>query len=147
MNNAIKTQDAQEIAYVMRSLKDSFYSVSARNDEFVEKMAIKFSNYAKFIYFKNNDVPNGFIAFYINDESKIAFLSMIIVSNAFQGKGIGKSLMKELMDECTESKMEKVVLEVDKSNAQAIGFYEKYGFVKSDNQTESSYYYELNLGA
>lgn len=57
-------------------------------------------------------------------------LSMIYVEPEYQGKGIGHQLMEKALDWLGRDK--DIFLEVVSYNQNAIKFYEKFGFVKTD---------------
>jgi len=61
-------------------------------------------------------------------------LEAIYLLNEAKGLGIGGSLMKIFMDWIDKDKSSR--LEVFSSNDSAIGFYVKYGFVKTDKEME-----------
>lgn len=83
----------------MTQLKNSFYSSIVQNDVFLIEISKKFSKYAEFYCLKQENEPIGFIAFYDNNqETKTAFLSMIIVSKEYQGKGVGKYLLNNVLN-------------------------------------------------
>jgi ribosomal protein S18 acetylase RimI-like enzyme len=52
----------------------------------------------------------------------------IVVDPAHRGEKIGQKLMARLLDGLKQRKVARVSLEVDKSNAGAIGLYERLGF-------------------
>lgn len=140
-----KTKDYSIIKKTMLELKQSFYSKEVANDSSIESLAKKFCENAEFFIAKHNSITAGFISFYCNDfSSKTSFISMIIIDKNYQGKGLGKELLKKAIDYCKAQKMKCVKLEVACSNKNAISFYEKLGFVKSE-QKNDSYFYELNF--
>lgn len=53
----------------------------------------------------------------------------IVVSNAHQGNGLGKSLLGHFMEQCNKNSIQQVWLEVRESNAAAINIYENAGFI------------------
>lgn len=57
------------------------------------------------------------------------FLYDLYLMPAFQGKGIGSSLIKQIQDE-SRLKRKPLVLEVLKANHRAIAFYKRNGFKK-----------------
>lgn len=67
------------------------------------------------------------IAWVIADE---AHLGDIAVAPEQRGKGLGKLLLQELIDEAKIRGAVHIVLEVRASNESAIALYESYGFVK-----------------
>lgn len=94
-----KINNQQEIYSIMTQLKNSFYSSIVQNDVFLIEISKKFSKYAEFYCLKQENEPIGFIAFYDNNqETKTAFLSMIIVSKEYQGKGVGKYLLNNVLN-------------------------------------------------
>ena len=74
------------------------------------------------------DQITGMIAFYCNNiTDKKAFLSMIVVKAEYQGKGVGGVLLNQMEKECSCLGMSYVVLEVDRTNKNAQGFYSLHG--------------------
>ena len=99
--------------------------IQAELDYYVEKLG----NYATIHTHLIDDRLVGFIAYYKNDENKeLAYLSMLIVDEEFQFKGIGSSLMKSFLTDVINEGFKIIKLEVLKSNEKAINFYEKLDF-------------------
>ena len=59
-----------------------------------------------------------------------AHLLDIVVGRDWQGRGMGAALLRGVMDEALASGAGNIFLEVRASNEQAIGFYERFGFVR-----------------
>lgn len=96
-------------------------------DQYVDKI-INFSTIVPY-YYQGNLI--GFISYYNNDSTKRnAFLTMILISKDFQGKGIGKLLLDFSIQDLKNSGFEFYTLEVSQNNANAISLYKSYGFVK-----------------
>ncbi len=141
-----KINNQQEIYSVMTQLKNSIYSSIVQNDVFLIEISKKFSKYAEFYCLKQENEPIGFIAFYDNNqETKVAFLSMIIVSKEYQGQGVGKYLLNKMIEVCRIKGMNSITLEVDKTNENAIVFYEKHGFSKISKESNSSFFYSMRI--
>lgn len=141
-----KNSDENIIFSILNSLKDSFFSDSVKNEVFISDISKKFSKFAEFYYVGELDTPKGFIAFYDNNKTtKEAFLSMIIVAKECQGQGIGKRLLNIMIETCISNGMKSIVLEVARDNENAISFYERFGFIKTDRETDDSYYYSLKI--
>jgi ribosomal-protein-alanine N-acetyltransferase len=53
----------------------------------------------------------------------------IVVSDAYQGNGLGQSLLDHFMDQCNQNNIQQIWLEVRESNAVAIHLYDNAGFI------------------
>ncbi len=82
----------------------------------------------------------GFIIFnYYLDE---CHLLNLVIASQFQGRGYGKELTNEMMQQARAKEMKTVLLEVRKSNNSAIKLYERLGFTQIGNRKN---YYRGNL--
>lgn len=145
--NLIEIQDFQEVAYIMERCANSFYDQSVNNKNQILKLAEKFSKSARFIVAVDvrREEICGFTAFYCNDiNTKVSFLSMIIIRDDYQGKGIGKVLLDDCVERCKLEGMETFRLEVNCQNHKAISFYKKNHF-KCIKKTETSYFLEKKI--
>jgi ribosomal-protein-alanine N-acetyltransferase len=77
------------------------------------------------VYIDNNKII-AFIIYFIIQES--AEITDIVVQTEYQGKHIGSALLENVINECRNSKCEKITLEVRASNDPAIAFYKRHGF-------------------
>ena len=68
----------------------------------------------------------------------------ICVRERYQGKGYGRELMLELIEEARLKGINKIMLTVDKMNSKAVTLYEKMGFNKV-NDGELYYTMEIEL--
>ena len=74
----------------------------------------------------------GFVSFYCNnEESKEAFITMVLVDKIYRGKGIAQRLIIEVIDIIKEQGFLKCNLEVKADNVNAIKLYSKIGFFES----------------
>ena len=81
-------------------------------------------------YIENNLA--GFVSFYCNnEESKEAFITMVLVDKSYRGKGIAQKLIIEVIDIIKEQGFLKCNLEVKADNVNAIKLYSKIGFSES----------------
>ncbi len=69
----------------------------------------------------------GFVAA-VPAGAKVARVLMLAISPAYRKRSLGLKLMSELSSNCIVHGMDTVILEVRKSNRDAIRFYEKQGF-------------------
>jgi ribosomal-protein-alanine N-acetyltransferase len=74
---------------------------------------------------ENEDIIALILSNFIFSECNLLYIG---VDPDFQKKGIGGLLIKRLIYDCRVRKIEKIYLEVRKSNQAAIFLYEKYGF-------------------
>ena len=87
----------------------------------------------------------GFCAFYANNTiSKVAYISIIVISKSFQSKGFGRRFIVEISQVAKEKGMHTIQLEVDKSNHQAINFYYSLNF-SPISESKKSYKLEKKL--
>ena len=68
----------------------------------------------------------GYIGFRFTDEK--AEMMNFVVSERFQGKGIGTTLMEEAEQSLKAAKVKTIILEVRKSNEKAQRFYQRQAF-------------------
>jgi len=69
----------------------------------------------------------GFVAA-VPAGAKVARVLMLAISPGHRRRSLGLRLMNELTSNCIAQGMDTVILEVRKSNADALRFYEKQGF-------------------
>ncbi len=137
-------REQNEIYKTLLSFKQDIFDKSI-NDSQLFELATKFSKHATFITLSESEKEKGYIAFYCNDnESKTAFISMIVVGNEYQGLGFGYGLFNEACKVSKTNGMEFLKLEVNKNNVSAIRFYEKLG-MKLKISTEFYYLYQITL--
>ncbi len=72
-----------------------------------------------------------------------AELLSIVVNKKWRSKGLGKSLLKALIDDLFNSEVEELFLEVDENNNSAIHLYRNFGFIEVGKRQG---YYRLKNG-
>ncbi len=82
----------------------------------------------------DNDAIVGMVGFYANNfDTKVAYISVVSVSNEYQRRGIAKELLCRALDICNENGMKTCVLYTHKTNNGAIAMYKKLGFVMEND--------------
>lgn len=141
----VKAESCSEIQNILQNCRNDFFNQSLNNDETIGNLSRKFDVFGRVLAAYEEEIPAGFIAYYVNDETKTAYISMIIIQKAYQGQGIGSVLLDAMLADCKNASQQSVRLEVANENKKAIGFYEKRGFVREGNASDNSAYYSLTL--
>lgn len=119
----IRYMTEQDIDEVLDIEKKSFKTPWSR-DAFIKE--IKQNKLAKYIVAFIDDKIVGYGGiWFIVDEGHI---TNIAVHPSFRGLGIGNLLVEGLIEICRERGMNRMTLEVRKSNKVAQSLYKKYGF-------------------
>lgn len=91
---------------------------------------------------KRGDTIVGYVGFsqYKQDGKKYIGLGNFMIKPEYQGKGYGRSVIKDIIakNDCDE-----IYCYVDKKNTSAISFYKKIGTVDTDHLTKYGYYVTL----
>lgn len=128
---------------ILRTLSD-FSDVFPHLGEKIESMdayAEKLARFAQCWLGQENGTAVGLVIFYANDpDSKMAYITLIGVKPAFQGKGLGCRLLAKCEETAKELGMTRLSLEVDCDNPQAQRFYQQNGFSFSGNTERNSMY-------
>ncbi len=66
----------------------------------------------------------------IHNLGKVGHIEDIVVDNAYQGSGLGKQIIKFLVEQAKLNNCYKVILDCSEKN---INFYQKFGFSKKEN--------------
>lgn len=71
----------------------------------------------------------GLVAYYCNDqETKEAYISLIVVASEARGAGLGRALIEHVVSQATQRRFNTCALELVRGNHAAQRFYEKLGF-------------------
>lgn len=136
--------EKEDIYNVLLTSRNAIFDKTLSDVRLLE-LADKFSKYALFLLLMDKKKNVGFSAFYCNDmKGRNAFLSMIVISDEYQHKGLGKVLLEKVCDESLSRGMSMLNLQVDKDNSNAIAFYKKHGF-DLDKEDEKSFFFKCEL--
>ena len=117
-----------------------FDSVFPHNREKVsdyDNWASKISDNGFAVVTDNNDHA-GMAVFYANDtEARKGYISLIGLKPDFRGRGLGKSLLSDVIDEMKKNGMNSALLEVDDDNQSAKDFYTRFGFELEEKRKET----------
>ena len=69
---------------------------------------------------------------------KSAFIGNVIVGDAFKGKGIGKALIKHMMEVCKQQYQATPHISVFSFNTKALSLYQALGFEEYDSEIRKS---------
>lgn len=118
----------ENVFSILNKAEKSFTPSLSHNIPYtLEEYAEKLSTNAMFVICKKNDEIIGFLAYYVNSEGLFAYIPQIWVSDNYQRKGIGGSMMKTMIEN-VPLQMTSIRLEVRKNNEKAILFYIKAGY-------------------
>lgn len=83
----------------------------------------------------------GIAAVYVNNhDTKQAYLTYIAFLEKYTHCGYGNKLLNSVLKTAQEAGMRQMKLEVKKTNSRAYTFYQKHGFVYSENASDNSVY-------
>ncbi len=102
------------------------------NDPYPANMILQLYDLgAGFLVAELNHIVVGYIIFWVK-ENRIGHIIVIAVDSEYHNMQIGTILIKKSIDIFKRNKINKVILEVRKSNIKARNFYQKNGFVPTD---------------
>lgn len=112
-----------DIPSVMRIVKDSL------GESYPPSLYLTIHNLwpEGFLVVSVDGEPVGFVAA-VPTGSKIARVLMLAVLKKSRRRHLGRGLMRSLYEKCAQKGIDTIILEVRKSNKEAIAFYSKEGF-------------------
>ena len=150
MIRKVKSEDAHDIAmiynYFIENSTITFETDPVSTEEMSERIAAISKKYPYFVY---EDEVSGKIAGYCYVSSwkkKAAYQksveSTIYIDKAFQGKGIGSTLMNKLINELREKSFHAVIACISIPNPSSIKLHEELGFIQVSEFKEVGYKFE-----
>ncbi len=97
------------------------------------------------IFILSHPKPVGYVKARIT-RGEIEIIS-ILVDKKHRNKGVGKSLIKKLLDIANEKKIQHIFLEVSIENKIALKLYKKFNFTKVGNRKDYYSYNGRNIDA
>lgn len=133
-------ETVSEILPLLEEFNDIFNPSISQKVNNMESYAEKIAESA-FVYVAKNHKNLGFVTLYANDNvTKTAYISFIGVHPEARNKKVGRSLLELCYKKAKGQGMKYIKLEVQKKNSGAQMFYEKNGFIYSEDATKKSLY-------
>jgi len=108
----------------------------------IDKMAEKWSKYAKFLTLHNeDDEVVALVVFYENRDERFLYIPHFVVRSPFRHQGVGHACIEYLLEAEKIDGYNVLRLEVLKTNDNAIQFYHKEGFERKEER-ENTYLLE-----
>ncbi len=117
--------DLKTVAQMERALHVAPWTVHNIEDE----LGKSFCRFWLMTDDETDEVIAGYITFWLILEE--CHILNVVSGLAFRGKGVAKFLVRKAIAEAAKSGCKRVILEVRKSNAAAIGLYQTLGFTIS----------------
>lgn len=134
--------EENQIYQIMEYLSSCFFDCDVNRAMLSKKIA----QFGCFLVSYDGNKVVGFVGYYANDaREKAGYLTTIVVSQSYQGIGIGNMLLQACLDDCRKKGMTKCRLEVRKDNLKAQRFYSARGFFKEADSTETTEFFVCNL--
>lgn len=152
MDIYIATASTEHLTDILKIINYHILNTTAIYDykirTFEEQLSIfnhkKNNDFPLFVAIENETVI-GF-ATYDNFRNKAAFQytveHSIYIDNNHQGKGIGKLLMKKLIDYAKQTSIKSMIGVIDNDNIESIKFHEQFGFINIGKITSSGYKFD-----
>lgn len=132
-------KDFQELEHFLNKTKE-LLPVSLDRRVNIHEYTKKILALGKAIVYKCDDYIVGAILGYMNDTIKEeAYISLLVIDNMHQGKGIGTKLIKNFEKHALQNNMKIIKLYTHKDNYRAIKFYKNNGFGISNEKSNTEY--------
>jgi len=120
MIKLFETQDIQEVLKIEQSLFDRAWSYDNFYDAVTGLLHCC-------ITYKSDGIIIGYAIAQLLCETEAEILK-ITVSKEYQGRGIGKTLLKHIIGICSKKNITTIFLEVSTTNTSAVNLYKSAGF-------------------
>lgn len=147
----IKKLDSNETSD-FRSLIKIFNEVFENPDEVPndQHLSTLLSNrdFMAFVVTMNNTVVGGLTIYVLHryySTKPIAYIYDVGIARDFQGKGLGKALIREICHFCRTNGFEDAYVEAESDDIDAVNFYRKTKFSLEMNTIHFTYSFNTNL--
>ncbi|OGU77780.1 MAG: hypothetical protein A2V93_10925 [Ignavibacteria bacterium RBG_16_34_14] len=104
----------------------AYLNISCSNEKLEELLKDKFT---KGIIAEVNGKPVGWLRTNINQTEKKIYINQLYVLKEYQGKGIGKKLIKIAKEKALKNNFNKIWLGVMSENLPSVNWYKSLGFI------------------
>jgi putative acetyltransferase len=122
--------EANFISLVEELDSDLFRRYPEIQHNYVKLNKVDFLETVVLAYFENKAIGCG--CFKVFDKESVEIKRMYVKSE-FRGRGISKVVIAELISWAIELGYKKAILETGSNQPEAIGLYEKFGFIRTEN--------------
>jgi ribosomal-protein-alanine N-acetyltransferase len=124
---SIEMRDATKLDIpLLLSIENALFQDEAWSGEvFESEFALLGTTRTYRVIEENNEIVAYFGLAIVDDTADI---TTIAVRADFQGRGIGRKLMQEILDSAAKRNLRKIMLEVKPENLAAISLYQKFDF-------------------
>jgi len=119
--------DKKQIDKIVEIELKSFYKWTESKGKEEKNVKELFDEGKKAFLIKQRNAIIGYLFYQI--KSKYFHLEVVSLEKKYQGKGLGKKILKELIEKAKKEKCKGMFLEVWAKNFPAIGLYNKFKFV------------------
>ena len=113
----------------------------------LEQYVCKLCKYGTIVYELDENRIKGVVIGYTHElpENGYSYITQVVTSKKYRGKGVGSSLLQHYIDYCKESGIKGIWLTTDEKNRDAQHVYERVGFVKNeiDEKGRVKYIYDI----
>ncbi|NLD61204.1 GNAT family N-acetyltransferase [Candidatus Sumerlaeota bacterium] len=137
----VQCKDVSTIFGLVQKFSDCFTPPITSRVGDLHLYAAKLQQNATLYCLKEGSEIAGCIAFYCNDVAgRTGYLTLLVVDEAFRGKGYGLALMKTMFQVAESCGMKSIRFEVSANNRVAIKLYLKCGFTyEKESQLDKIY--------
>lgn len=139
---SIEKLSYQQVFDLLNRFDDKF--VPKLSEELdIENYAKKMSDNALFAVYRKESNIVAFVAYYLNLELSVVYITCVCVDSAFERKGLAFNLILKLKSEYSRV-VKNMALEVRKDNLRAFNLYKNLGFIIEEDRSEK-WYMKINF--